>query len=1034
MRRLILAAFFVAAAPVALSWATSVYTINHAVCVNATASSGPGTNISLKDCGGPPLIAPAPVTVTGASRTFLSTDNQVMVRRSNSGSAMTDTFPSGMLSGSVLIVRNVDSAGSDVITAGSGETFTVDGTTTFTFTLEPHREIRFIKDVLTWRPSLNSEGQALFYPYSGQTVGDFVSVRSALAGVIDSGYSPSSFQGASASLNAVSAYFDGSSPSIPFHPSAHTIGSLTIGSGLTLTVTSGVGTLSTSAVGGVSSFNTRTGAVVPASGDYSFSLISGSVASSQLPAATNSAIGAMFSPAEPPASHTFLTGYNGTIWHTARPVWSDIDPTTTPTTRSGYAITDAAANGANSDITSLSGLTTVLPITEGGTGGGSASAARSALGLTIGSNVEAWDADLDALAALSSTGLVKRTGTNTWAFAAVGTDYMAATVVTSGQLLKSDGAGGTAAYAGSNCASNTFAYQASQGGALVCQAVNLSSMVTSSLSVANGGTGQTAFTSHAVIYGNGTGGLQTVTGNATSTHEYLQQFSSGIPAYAQINLNELTGFLDLTSQVANVLPVANGGTGNAFFTVSGPASSAKTYTFPNVSAVVHTDSNATNMTQDVYLSGTITPSAISANTNDYAPTGFSTANVIKISDTGAFNITGLAGGTNGRVVVIDNTGSNPLTLQSENTGSVAANRFHFVSDVLLPVDHSMVIRYDSATSRWRSYSSPCSPASTGDIGCMYPPAAPPAAHTFLYGYNSAAWLTKQPVWSDIDPTTTPTTLAGYGIANGSASAPSINLNTNYGFFYDSTNSGVGVSIAGAELGYFGASGYQQSIAGGGSSLMTVSGEAGTAYQVYRYSSDSQAPNFTCGKARGLISSPAVPVTNDLLCSWVFRVWTSAGTFTPGASVTGFLEETGTVSASAVGSGISLNAAPIGSSTLSMIAQVDYALGILDNRNLQVKGHYGLTGLAPTVSSCGTSPGTVAGSDADGQVVAGTGTVASCLITFNTSTQVYASAPRCWAMDNTGWQVLHTATTVSALTISAQTSLGGDTIKWHCVGI
>ena len=39
--------------------------------------------------------------------------------------------------------------------------------------------------------------------------------------------------------------------------------------------------------------------------------------------------------------------------------------------------------------------------------------------------------------------------------------------------------------------------------------------------------------------------------------------------------------VDLTSQVTGILPVANGGTNNAYFTVSGPASSAKTYTFPN---------------------------------------------------------------------------------------------------------------------------------------------------------------------------------------------------------------------------------------------------------------------------------------------------------------------------------------------------------------------------------------------------------------------------------------------------------------------
>lgn len=46
---------------------------------------------------------------------------------------------------------------------------------------------------------------------------------------------------------------------------------------------------------------------------------------------------------------------------------------------------------------------TALPVANGGTGGTSASAARTALGLAIGTNVQAWDADLDTIASLTAT-------------------------------------------------------------------------------------------------------------------------------------------------------------------------------------------------------------------------------------------------------------------------------------------------------------------------------------------------------------------------------------------------------------------------------------------------------------------------------------------------------------------------------------------------------------------------------------------------------------------------------------------------------
>jgi hypothetical protein len=104
----------------------------------------------------------------------------------------------------------------------------------------------------------------------------------------------------------------------------------------------------------------------------------------------------------------------------------------------------------------------------------------------------------------------------------------------------------------------------------------------------------------------------------------------------------------------------------------------------------------------------ISPTALGAGTtNDYAPTGLSGARIIRQDVSAATVVTGLVAQQAGQLVVLMNiatAGGNTLTLNHDDGGSTAANRFLLsgLAAVVIPAGGSLELWYDGTSSRWRT--------------------------------------------------------------------------------------------------------------------------------------------------------------------------------------------------------------------------------------------------------------------------------------------------------------------------------------------
>ena len=241
----------------------------------------------------------------------------------------------------------------------------------------------------------------------------------------------------------------------------------------TLPITGG-GSLGSNLTLGINTFTTSASGVVPASGGgtinflradgtwaiptgtgFPITLGSTSIAASSTtttiggltltsPTFTTPALG---TPASGVATNLTGTAASLTAGHASAAPWSGI--TSTPTTLAGYGITNGATNGANSNITSLSGLTTPLTVAQGGTNGATVVAARYNLGPNNACNpVTDYGADptgvTDAATAINSCAAVQKNGQYVNVYLPAGT-YLVKSALTigNGQVIYGDGPGTT---------------------------------------------------------------------------------------------------------------------------------------------------------------------------------------------------------------------------------------------------------------------------------------------------------------------------------------------------------------------------------------------------------------------------------------------------------------------------------------------------------------------------------------------------------------------------------------------------------------
>jgi len=252
--------------------------------------------------------------------------------------------------------------------------------------------------------------------------------------------------------------------------------------------------------------------------------------------------------------------------------------TTAPLARASLG---AAASGANTDITSLGGLTTALSIAQGGTSATTAPLARSALSAaSSGAN-----SDITSLSGLTSALTVAQGGTGATSFTSGyflvggGTTAVTATNSIAGSVISGNITGNAAnvtgvvavANGGTNATTAPLARAALSAAALGANSdITSLSGLTTPLSISQGGTGATT----GALALAALGGTQKRTGTLNFSSTTVASINHGLGTWVTAQSFDGSGFL-IDMDVQNTS--ASGGT--TIYTVSATSATATNFTY-----------------------------------------------------------------------------------------------------------------------------------------------------------------------------------------------------------------------------------------------------------------------------------------------------------------------------------------------------------------------------------------------------------------------------------------------------------------------